>query len=60
MELLDRFKENIHLYSNTEKRLILLLAIKSIVFDFNRSDFEIEYRLIPYVDIKTLIKLNKK
>lgn len=59
IELLSRFKQDIHLYSNTEKRAILLLTIKSIAYDFKRNDFEIEYRLTPYVEIEALMDLNK-
>ncbi|MGA3674370.1 hypothetical protein [Lysinibacillus agricola] len=59
IELLNRFKQDIHLYSHTEKRAILMLAIKSIAYDFKRNDFEIEYRLTPYVEIEALIGSGK-
>ncbi|MFE6167742.1 hypothetical protein ACFVP8_07630 [Viridibacillus arvi] len=58
IELVDRFKQDIHSYSNVEKRAILLLAVKSISYDFKRNDFEIEYRLTPYVEIETEMQLN--
>jgi len=58
IELLERFKQNVQLYSNTEKRSILLLVINSIVYDFKKNDFEIEYRLTPYVEIENLMSIN--
>lgn len=53
IELIDRFKQDIHSYSIVEKRSILLLAIKVISYDYKREKFEIEYRLTPYVEIET-------
>ncbi|MFJ5764582.1 recombinase family protein [Lysinibacillus sp. NPDC093210] len=60
IELIDRFKQDIHSYSNVEKRSILLLSIKAIFYDFKRDDFEIEYRLSPYVEIETEMKSSKE
>lgn len=56
IELMDRFKQDIYSYSNVEKYSILLLSIKAIFYDFKRDDFEIEYRLSPYVEIETEMK----
>lgn len=56
LELIDRFKQDIHSYSNVEKRSILLLSIKAVSYNFKRNDFEIEYRLSPYVEIETEMK----
>jgi len=55
LELIDRFKQDFHLYSNEEKRSILLQSIKKIDFDFKRTHFAIEYRLSPYVEIETVV-----
>lgn len=55
LELIDRFKQDFHLYSNEEKRSILLQSIKKIDFDFKRTHFVIEYRLSPYVEIETVV-----
>lgn len=59
IELIDRFKQDIHSYNNIEKRSILLLAIKAITYDFKRGDFEIEYRLTPYVEMESIIGTRK-
>ena len=56
MELIDRFKQDIHSYNNVEKRSILLLAIEAISYNFKQGKVEIEYRLTPYVEIETMME----
>lgn len=56
IEIIDRFKQNIHDYSLEEKRSIILLAIESVEVDFERQNYtKIEYRLTPYIDLENLI-----
>lgn len=57
LHLLNRFKEDISAYSKNEQRSILSLAIKSIFYDFERNEFEINYRLTPYVEIEALLEI---
>lgn len=56
LELVGRFKEDLHVYSDAEKRSLLLLAIQSIVYDFQRGDVQVEYRLTPYVELEDAMK----
>lgn len=55
LELIDRYKLNVHQLSNEEKRSIILLSIKKIVCDFERDHCVIEYRLSPYIDIESIM-----
>lgn len=57
-ELIDRFNQDIHLYSNEEIRSILLLSVKKITFNFIRNHLTMEYRLSPYVEIESLMDKN--
>lgn len=54
-ELIDRFHQDLHNYSNEEKKSIFLLSIRKINYDFNRDHLAIEYRLSPYVEIESLM-----
>ena len=57
LELIDRFKQDIHSYNNVEKRSIILLTINNIVYDFKGEYLaEINYRLTPYVDIESFLQ----
>ncbi|SKC08831.1 Resolvase, N terminal domain [Lysinibacillus sp. AC-3] len=57
LELIDRFKQDIHSYSNVEKRSIILLTINNIVYDFKGEYLaQISYRLTPYVDIESFLE----
>lgn len=56
-ELIGRFKQDIHRYSNEEKRAIFLLAIEKIGVNFSKDNhIRIDYRLTPYVEIEDLMK----
>lgn len=56
VELLGRFKNDIHDYSFEEQRSLILLSIQKISIDFNKENHvSIEYRLTPFVDIENLI-----
>ena len=56
-ELIGRFKQDIHNYTNEEKRAIFLLAIETIGINFSKDNhIRIDYRLTPYVEIEDLMK----
>ncbi|MCM3478457.1 recombinase family protein [Caldibacillus thermoamylovorans] len=56
-ELIGRFKQDIHNYTNEEKRAIFLLAIEKIGINFSKDNhIRIDYRLTPYVEIEDLMK----
>lgn len=56
VELLGRFKNDIHVYSYEEQRSLILLSMKKISINFEEEhNLSIEYRLTPFVEIENLI-----
>ena len=57
--LIDRFSQDLQVYSNEEKRSIILLTINKLKYVFNRNHFIIDYRLTPFVDLETLMEITQ-